>query len=276
MQRPDCELWKVSANLDVRTMDGSLVACDVVGCGLRSATGALESFVLFMTDTRPAIELQGRIEAAKAYADGLANQLIPRDVQGFIREDRTDFCFIAKCATVVAVQICGFYDLMKRLGPPIFFRTLKAFYAKLTTGCVQHPPLVRQGEISDTFIAAGGLFTADEPKVHSGAALELAGIALDEVKCFSEVTGSEVRVQIGISVGGPLLCGLVGRAAKAFAATGTVVEEALALADLAAPGKVLVSGGVKELLTEQAFEDGGLLPDDSHAWAVRIPSPAAE
>jgi hypothetical protein len=265
----------VTAAADCRHADGSSIPCEITACGLRDSGGLLESYILFLHDKRPETELIGKIDAAKVYADGLMNQLIPRDVQGFIRDDRTDFSFIAKYATVIAVQICGFYDLVKRSNLSDFFAHLKTFYGKLNTGCVQHPPLVRQGEISDTFVAAAGLFTVDEPKVHATAALELAGVAFVEAKTLSEATGLDIRVQIGISAGGPLLCGLVGDTVKAFSATGTVVEDALTFADLSSPGRVLTAAVIKELMPDVQFATGPPLPDGSQGWFTQGIAPEA-
>jgi class 3 adenylate cyclase len=229
----------------------------------------LESYVLFLTDKRPETEMMAKIDSAKVYADGLMNQLIPRDVQGFIRDDRTDFSFVAKYATVIAIEVCGFYDLVKRFDVPELFPQLKGFYNKLNTGCVQHPPLVRQCEISDTFVAAAGLFTIDEPKVHAAAAVEFAIVAFAEAKQLSESAGFDVRIQVGISAGGPLLCGLVGETVKSFAATGTVVEQAMSYADISSPGQVLTTSAVKELLPDYQFTTGPLLLDGSQGWFVQ-------
>jgi class 3 adenylate cyclase len=266
MRDDECAVWTVTALVDVRHKKGTFIPCEVTACGLRASNGILDSYILFLTDKRPATELISRIGAAKVYADSLMNQLIPRDVQGFIRDDRKDFSFVAKYGTVVAIEICGFYEMLRRMHTSDLFPHFKSFYNKLNTGCVQHPPLVRQCEISDTFIAAAGLFTADDPKVHATAALELAQVAFTEAQHLSQSTGLDLRVQIGIAAGGPLLCGLVGDTVKSFTATGTVVEDAMTFADLSLPGHVLTHVIVKDLLPEFQFSTGPALPDGSEGW----------
>jgi class 3 adenylate cyclase len=124
---------------------------------------------------------------------------------------------------------------------------------------------VRQSELSDTFIAVAGLFSADEPKVYAHAALEFAKDVLDEI----QGTETELRVLIGITVGGPLLCGLAGTTNNIFTASGSAVEEAVALTELSAPNKVLVSAATKELLLNVDFDPGG---DPTRGYFVRFPA----
>jgi hypothetical protein len=146
-----------------------------------------------------------------------------------------------------------------------FFEHVRTLWASLGVFCAQHPPLLRQPALSDTFIAVAGLFSADDPQVYAQTAVEFAKDVLSEI----QTTETELRVLIGIAVGGPLLCGLAGTTGGIFNASGAAIEDAISLAEVSAPNKVLVSGSAKELLTEVDFDPGG---DPIRGYFVRFPN----
>jgi class 3 adenylate cyclase len=231
----------------------------------------VDGFLLFMSDTSEESKMTAQVHEAKERVARLKNQLIPSDVQGFIHDDRTDFSVVTKTVCVVTVQVSTFTAHMKHIGTVPFLEQLRDFFGRVAVLCAQHPQLMKQSEFADTFIAAGGLFSADDPAVYAQAAVAFAKNVLDFVERRVAKEGeAEFRVQIGIALGGPLLCGLTGLEEKSFVAAGAVIEEALSLAEVAPPNKIIVSLAAKGAMKDEEFDPGPALIDGAPSFFLKF------
>jgi PAS domain-containing protein len=264
MRKPECQNWHSTANANCTRSDDSLCACRVDVEGIPDLAGNVGGFLIFLTESAEEQRVAIQLRDAREHVMRLQNQLVPNDVQGFIRDGRTDFAFQTKTVSVVAVQIATFGAHLRQAGTLPFLERLHRFWGRLGVLCAQHPPLVRQAELTDTFIAVAGLFSADDPQTYATAALGFATDVLEDV----QASEAELRVLISITVGGPLLCGLTGSTEEhTFVAFGAAIEEAVALTELSAPNKILISGPTKDLLPEVEFEPGG---DAARGYFVRF------
>lgn len=259
MQVPDCTDLEMNTFVDCRCADDSMIPCKAALFGVKDISGLANNFILFLHDTREDEHILKEIQAAKDEVLRLMNQLIPSDVRGFIRDDRTDFTFVSKCATAVAIQICGFHDMLRRTTQENLFEQIHKLFSIFEVECVRHPPVMRQKHVGDVFLAVSGLFIADEPKVKAQAAVQFACDAVDEALRMNDPDSDEnlhIKVQVGIATGGPLLCGLSGDEVQTFDASGKVIEEAMYLADLSYPNHALCCERTKEVLPNTEFDPG--------------------
>jgi class 3 adenylate cyclase len=271
MRRAGCEHWKASTIVDCHRADDEVVSCVVDLQGIPDVTGQVDGFLLFMSDTSAESKMAAQVHEAKERVARLKNQLIPSDVQGFIHGDRTDFSFVTKTVCVVTVQVSTFTAHMKHIGTVPFLEQLRDFFGRVAVLCAQQPQLMKQSEFVDTFIAAGGLFSADDPAVYAHAAVTFAKNVLEFVERKVPKEGeAEFRVQIGIALGGPLLCALTGLEEKSFVAVGAIIEEALSLAEVAPPNKIIVSLAVKAAIQEEDFEPGPALIDGAPSFFLKF------
>lgn len=237
-----------------RTANDVMLNVEATLCGIVEISGVANNFVLFLRETEKEAEFKRQMYEAKEVTSKLMNQLIPSTVQGFIRDDRKDFAFIAKTSTVVAIQIVGFYDEMKRAGTTDFITKISHFYNKIDVSCVKHPPMMRQKQVCDLYLAIGGLFNEDTPKAIAQSAIAFSMEIVEDTVHSVENFGLDFRVQIGITTGGPLLCGLIGSDIKEFNATGHLIEEAMLLAENSMPCRIAISEGTRNILENADLE----------------------
>lgn len=249
--------------------DDSNVRCEASLFPIEDYNGVRNNFILFLGETKENLYMEAKLKEATDEVTRLKNQLIPSDVQGFIRGDRKDFSFLSKTVTVVAVQIYGFFESIKKIGYKEFLSKVEKLFVHLENSCIQFPPMMKQRQFSDTFIALGGLFNVtDAPSVHAQAALQYATKMVEDTLDQDNKFEFDFRIQIGISTGGPLICGLVGEEIKEFDAAGPLITEAISLAENAAPCRILVSQSFKELLPDSTFEANTRMDNNTTTYYV--------
>lgn len=237
--------------------DDSNVRCEASLFPIEDYNGVRNNFILFLGETKEDLSMEAKLKEATEEVTKLKNQLIPSDVQGFIRGDRKDFSFLSKTVTVVAIQIYGFFESIKKIGYQTFLSKVEKLFVHLENGCVQFPPMMKQRQFSDTFIALGGLFNVtDDASVHAQAAIQYATKMVEDTIDQDNKFDFDFRIQVGISTGGPLICGLVGEDIKEFDAAGPLITEAITLAENSAPCRILVTQSTKDLLPDNSFEPG--------------------
>jgi class 3 adenylate cyclase len=262
MRKSECETFHWTHSVNCARADDSLFGARVEVEGVRDISNGVSGFLLFFAESGEEERMAAQLREVRERVSRLQNQLIPSDVQGFIRDGRTDFAFQTKTVCVAAVQISAFTAHLRQMGTAPFLECVRTLWARATIRCAEHPPMVRQSGLSDTFIAVAGLFSADDPKVYAKAAVEWAKDVLEGV----QRTEPELRLQIGITVGGPLVCGLAGTTHSIFTATGAAIDDAVSLAEVSTPNRILVSAAAKELLADVEFEGGA---DPTRASFVR-------
>ena len=249
--------------------DDSMIRCEANLYTVTDFNGNISNFVLFLQETKDILAMEAKLKEAKEEVTKLMNQLIPSDVQGFIRGDRKDFSFLSKTVTVVAIQVYGFFDAIKKYGYKEYLPKMNKLLQHLEAGCIQFPPMMRQRQFTDTFIALGGLFNVtDDSKLHAQAAIQYAQQMIEDIVDENQPFFNDFRIQVGIATGGPLICGLVGEDIKEFDAAGPLIDDAIILAENSAPSRILVGNETKELLPENEFEVGSIIEDRIQSFWV--------
>ncbi|OHT14947.1 hypothetical protein TRFO_14594 [Tritrichomonas foetus] len=240
--------------------DDSNIRCEASLFPVTDFNGVVSNFILFLKETKDNLVMEANLKEAKEEVTRLMNQLIPSDVQGFIRGDRKNFSFLSKTVTVVAIQIYGFFDSMKKNGHKNFLKDVYKILQHLENGCIQFPPMMKQRQFTDIFIALGGLFNVtDDAKIHAQAAIQYATQMIEDTVSTENHFTYDFRIKVGIATGGPLICGLVGEEIKEFDAAGQLISDAIILAENATPSRILVSQETKDLLSDMNFENGTMI-----------------
>ena len=73
-----------------------MIRCEANLYTVTDFNGNISNFVLFLQETKDILAIEAKLKEAKEEVTKLMNQLIPSDVQGFIRGDRKDFSFLSK------------------------------------------------------------------------------------------------------------------------------------------------------------------------------------
>jgi PAS domain S-box-containing protein len=263
MRKPRCDNMSHQFAVHCARPDDSLIPCRADVEGVPDLSGKLAGFLVFLTEMSEEQQVLANLHAARDRVRRLERRLMPSDIRGFLHDDRSDFSFTTRTVCVVALQIANFPAHLRQQGTIPWFRRVHALWHRLSIIAAHYPALTRQNDLPEVFTAIAGLFSGDAATSFAHASVEFAKDALTDI-CVNE---TEMRVSVGISVGGPLLCGLSGTEPQRFMASGRAIEDALALSELSSANRILVSVAVKNMLEDVEFDTGG---DTSRGFFVKL------
>ncbi|OHT09155.1 hypothetical protein TRFO_22075 [Tritrichomonas foetus] len=264
--------------VNCRCADDSILRCEAKLYPVSVYTGTNSNFIVYLHETSNDSEVQAKIKEAKDDVHRLLNQLVPSDVQGFIRGDRKDFSFVSKSATAIVIQTYGFFDNIKKFGHEVYLSKIFKLFQHFELGCLQFPPVMKYRQFSDMFIAIGGLFNKnDEPSMHTKAAISYAKQMISDIvdqhvhldnnyentnfdghSDYNKSWGCDFAIQIGIATGGPLICGLNGIQNTSFDVAGSIIDDAILFAENSNVGRILLNEQAKDLSGELC-EQGSMI-----------------
>ncbi|KAH0786374.1 Adenylate and Guanylate cyclase catalytic domain containing protein [Histomonas meleagridis] len=248
------------SNLEFLRGDNKIIQCDTIIYGIYDfLQDTASSFLIFFKDQTEDFQLQTEIQKAKDKVDHLMNQLIPSDVQGFIREDHQDFSFISKNVTIIAIQICGFFDTLKKNDQEDYLHLITKLYERFDHICNLHPPFIRQRQTPDIYLAISGLFESENNKVPQSKNAVRFGIdVIKDLETIDDNDLKEFSVKVSVAVGGPIYCTVMNIGnQRMFTISGQIIEETHNLLEINAPNRIIMNEIVKnEIVDEMEFEIG--------------------
>ncbi len=169
-----------------------------------------------------------------AAAAALANPPLLADVDAGRRE-----------VTIVFCDIVGFTDLNQRLGPEETHNLLNRFFSTVDALVQEYGGTIDK-HIGDNVMALFGAPHAhtDDPE----RAGQLAIALHDAMAPLSDEIGHQIQVHIGIASGPVIASGTGSAAHREYTVTGTAVNVASRLLEIAGPGETLISQPVSDAL----------------------------
>ncbi len=147
-------------------------------------------------------------------------------------------------ASVVVLVVNGLDDLF-RTRDTVANRDLMNSIVDIADEAASVDGLERVKVMGDTYHAVCGVET---PYLdHAPRTVRFAAAVLAKVRRFAEENGLDLDISGGVDIG-PVTVGLTGSARLIYDVWGETAERAANLAPLAAPGEILVTGGVRDRL----------------------------
>ena len=157
-------------------------------------------------------------------------------------------------ASVLFADLCGFTPMATKLGPGRTVAVLNDTYTAFDK-MTDRPGLEKIKTIGDAYMVAGGV-----PARHPGHERQLAGLALDMLTRIGEISqshGVALDLRIGIA-SGPVMAGVIGKNKFSYDVWGNTVNMAARLESHGLPGKIQVTGSLKQILEHDfTFEKRG-------------------
>ena len=122
-----------------------------------------KSFVVILRDESTIVEARKRAEGAKEAAEKLLYQILPRDIVARLNRGESDISMVVPSATVIFIDIQKFSEYAANLVPSQIMENLSLIFATFDEILGKYPLLMKIKLIGDVYMAAGGLFSPEEP-----------------------------------------------------------------------------------------------------------------
>jgi len=230
--------------------DGSGVSLNTTLLGIDDG----ESFVLIMNDQTEAQKQQKEVEDAKAHAERLLYQILPRDIVNRLNSGEKDISFTVPSASVIFIDVVKFSEFTASLNPKQILLTLGTIFKNYDSLLVKYKSIIKIKVIGDTYMGAAGLFTPNQsPKIHAS---EMVSFALEAIGCLDDINrqfDSNLQVRIGINSGGPLIAGVLGTDKPLFDIIGDPINVAARLQSTSYSNHIQISQGTYDLIKDKGF-----------------------
>ncbi|MDU9005165.1 adenylate/guanylate cyclase domain-containing protein [Sedimentitalea todarodis] len=228
--------------------------------------GGSSAFALgaaFIVDSarRRSFELEQELSAEKARVDQLLLNILPESIAERLNNQEQRIADYCPRATVLFADIVGFTTLARNLRPGEVLDLLNDLFSQFDM-LVESHDVEKIKTIGDGYMAASGLYQADDPEKAARAACDLA---LDMQVAFDQFR-REWKVEIDLRVGlhsGPVVAGVIGVRKFAFDLWGDTVNIASRLESGCPTGNIQISHETVDLI--------GPGYKVSHCGAIDIP-----
>ena len=231
--------------------------CNVICMTARKAASEtefaeIESIAFILDDTTEFRIAEKIIEREQRELRQLILKLIPRQVLEEIEAGNEQFCFLASGITVGEIRISSTAQWDYRTTERLSF--VNSVCTRFNEELAKFPLLSTIRMTLDSYMFVGGLFTeVARAEEHVKQAIEFSLRVLDIVPDLAEATGAEVKVVIGLHVGGPIVAGIMSLSRPNFQIIGPIIDYAHEMMATGIEGQIHISRAVYELTYSLGF-----------------------
>ena len=194
------------------------------------------------------------LDQERAYTERLLSYSLPPRAIARLKRGDQDIADAFLEAAVLFVDLAGFTDLSKGIGPRETVRVIDRIFSSFDDVVARHG-LERLKTVGDGYIAIGG--TNDQGHDALAASARAAHEMIDTVKSAAEAFNLPLALRVGLHVG-PVIGGVIGRERPTYDYWGDTLNIASRLETTGEPGRVHCSEAVYwRLRGEWPFEERG-------------------
>lgn len=145
---------------------------------LFATKGDENSLILVVRDETILLQKKKRLELAKKQSQDLLEQIMPPKVLAMLKEGESEISFVVPSATVMFVNIVNFSGFSVDLSPQKIMGTLSTLFGAFDIWIQKYPLLTKIKLIGDSYMAASGLFAAEEDEVQIAHAKQCVDFAI--------------------------------------------------------------------------------------------------
>ena len=169
---------------------------------------------------------QNLVEVEKKKSENLIRSIMPEPITKLMNEGENDISFEVPKATVLYSNVFNWNDIIQNMNSYQVMSFLNKLFNSYDSILHRFPTVTKIKTNSDVYIAAGGLFR-DSSSINSAeATTEFALKMLEAAEQISLELDMSIQITIGITTGGPLACGILGRIRPVFDIIGDIVNSA--------------------------------------------------
>ena len=253
-----CALTYETDAIGVRD-NGSKFSLHVVLIGLSSNGRAAESMVLVCRDIEEDQELKVKIEEAKRTSEHILEYILPNPA---LKRSFTDGKLMASECTVLYADIDAFATWCSQMPPRLVLHSLSRIFSKFDELLVAQESVTKVNQLSDTYLAIGGLFNDQ-----SDGASSITAAALDMLASMDGLNielHSSLTVRFGVHTGGPVYAGVIGTEKQyVFHVVGAAINVAIDLCHTCQAGYVHLSESAAASLEKGTDKEVTVLDDNT-------------
>lgn len=237
------------------------------------------AFLLLRHVMRQRDRARAELEMERERSERLLLNILPAPIAERLKDGEEVIADAADGVTVLFADIAGFTQLAATLPPEKVVEILDRIFTRLDALADEHG-LEKIKTIGDAYLAVAGL-----PEPQSDHAERVADMALamrNEFESREAFTRYDLTLRVGMDTG-PVVAGVIGRKRFAYDLWGDTVNTASRMESHGVPGRVHVTGGVRERLHDRfRFEPRGTIEvkgkGEMRTWFLveRIPQTSAE
>lgn len=180
-------------------------------------------------------------------SEELISQLLPEEIAMRLKNEKSVITDSFDQVTVLFADMVGFTELSSRISPVELVDLLNVIFSALDR-IIDDYGMEKIKTMGDAYMAAAGIPTpsTDNAEIAANVALKF----MEEVKKFSEMSGMDIRVRIGLHTG-PVVAGVIGIKRSIYDLWGDTVNIAARMEHHGIPDKIQVTRETYNLLNDK-------------------------
>ena len=193
------------------------------------------------------MEMFRQLTQEKENSDRLLLNILPRTIADRLREGEQVIVDSFAAVTVLFADIVGFSQLAARVSATELVRTLNEVFSRFDSLAAKFG-LEKIKTIGDAYMAVGGL--PERCEDHAERAAEVALAMQEEIIQFSQETGFNLSIRIGLH-SGPVVAGVIGKHKFSYDLWGDTVNLASRMESHGHPSAIQVSADTERRLRDK-------------------------
>jgi class 3 adenylate cyclase/CheY-like chemotaxis protein len=193
------------------------------------------------------MEMFRQLSREKENADRLLLNILPRSIAERLKADEQVIVDSFAAVTVLFADIVGFSQLAARLSANELVHTLNEVFTRFDSLAAKFG-LEKIKTIGDAYMAVAGL--PERCDDHAERAAEMALAMQDEIIQFSQKTGYDLSIRVGLH-SGPVVAGVIGRHKFSYDLWGDTVNIASRMESHGHPSAIQVTADTEQRLRDR-------------------------
>jgi guanylate cyclase len=205
------------------------------------------AFILIFNFVRSKNVTLDLLNLEREKSERLLLNVLPREIAAILKDKDGTIAEQYECASVLFADIVGFTPLSTQMTPSEMVELLNAIFSHFD-GLVEKYGLEKIRTIGDNYMVASGV-PVPRPD-HASALAEMALEMMAYVRENPECIRRGIQFRLGMN-SGPLIAGVLGKHKFHYDIWGDTVNTASRMESSGEPGKIQVTGGMRELLKDE-------------------------
>jgi class 3 adenylate cyclase len=183
----------------------------------------------------------------KSKSDELVSNLLPEEIAMRMKYEERLIADSYEEVTVLFADMVGFTQLSSKISPKELVDLLNVIFSSLDAIIDEHG-MEKIKTMGDAYMAASGIPNPIDN--HAEVAADVSLRFMEEVSKFSEMSGIDIKIRIGLHTG-PVIAGVIGTKKAVYDLWGDTVNVASRMEHHGLPDRIQVSKATRDLLKEK-------------------------
>jgi len=205
---------------------------------------------LIIYDRSDLIRAQNLLRKEKQNVEELLDSILPHNIAVSLLNGQTEISFEVEKACILFSDLVSFTPMSSSMPAKQIMNTLNLLFTEFDTELAKYRRVTKLKTIGDAYVCAAGIFENDGPIEEAASEIVSFGLRMQEiVPMLNKKHNLQLHQRVGIHLGGPLICGVLGKEKPLFEVIGTTVTIAEDLESTSVHDKVHISQAVVDAVS---------------------------